>query len=68
MKSINTSNNQTIKSKANELFEFYERDYRSFHSSKSRAISHCDRELRIISDEEQRAILEEVKKELKKNF
>jgi hypothetical protein len=63
-----TIGDNTIKSKANDLFEFYERDYRSFHSSKSRAIAHCDRELRIISDEEQRAILEEVKKELKKNF
>lgn len=57
-----------IKSKANELFEFYERDYRSFHRSKFRAISHCERELRVISDENQRAILEGVIKELKKNF
>lgn len=57
-----------VKNKANEIFEYYERDFRSFHSSKSRAIAHCDRELRIISDEQQRALLEAVKKELKKNF
>lgn len=63
-----TIGDETIKARANSLFEFFERDYRSFHTSKSRAIAHCDRELRIVSDENERAILEEVKKELKKNF
>ncbi len=57
-----------IKIKANELYEYYERDYNNFYNSKARSIAHCERELRFISDEEQRRLWIEIKEELKKNF
>ena len=57
-----------VKAEANNLYEFYERDYYSFQSSKLRAIADCERKLRIVSDSSQRLLLELVINELKKNF
>ena len=67
-KTIGDFSNTAVKSKANEIYELFERDYRNFHNSKSRAIAYCDRELRKVSDEDQRDFLVEIKKELIKNF
>jgi hypothetical protein len=57
-----------VKGEANIIYEMYERDYSSFESSKSRAIAHCDRKLRISSKEEDRILFDAIKKELKDNF
>ncbi len=59
---------ELVKTEANNLYEFYERDYNSFQSSKLRAIADCERKLRVISDTSQRLLWESVMNELKKNF
>lgn len=59
---------ELVKIEANNLYEFYERDYYSFESSKLRAIADCQRKLRVISDKSQRLLWEAVINELKKNF
>jgi hypothetical protein len=57
-----------VKGEANTIYEMYERDYSSFQSSKSRAIAHCDRKLRISIKEEHNILWEAIMQELKKNF
>lgn len=57
-----------VKGEANTIYEMYERDYSSFESSKSKAIAHCDRKLRISSKEEDRILFTAIKNELKDNF
>lgn len=59
---------ELVKREANNLYEFYERDYNSFQSSKLRAIADCERKLRMISDTSQRILIDAIKKELKDNF
>lgn len=59
---------ELVKSEANNLYEFYERDYYSYQSSKLRAIADCERRLRLISDSSQRILWEAVINELRKNF
>jgi hypothetical protein len=57
-----------VKGEANIIYEMYERDYSSFESSKSRAIAHCERKLRISSKEEDLILFTAIKNELKNNF
>ncbi len=59
---------ELVKREANNLYEFYERDYNNFQSSKLRAIADCERKLRMISDTSQRILIDAIKKELKDNF
>jgi hypothetical protein len=57
-----------VKKIANELYEFYERDYTSFINSKLRAISYCNRKIWASDSNDNKLIWVEVKKELKDNY
>ncbi len=57
-----------VKKIANELYEFYERDYKSFTNSKLRAVGHCNRKIWATDSNEDKLMWVEIKKELNNNY
>lgn len=57
-----------IEKKANELYEYYERDYKDFTNSKLRAMEHCKRENWLTESKEDRLFWIDVKHFINKNY
>jgi len=57
-----------IESKANELYEFYERDYSDFTNSKLRAIEYCKRQIWRSESKEVKLFWIDVKNHLNKKY
>lgn len=57
-----------IKAKANELYEYYEKDYSEFKNSRMRAVDHCNTNIEKSETIEDRLFWIDVKTELKTNY
>ncbi len=57
-----------VKEQANELYEFFEKDYSDYKSSKISAIDQCDVNIRTSILPEEKVFWIDVKTELKNNY
>lgn len=57
-----------IEFKANQLYEYYERDYNDFTNSKLRAMEHCKREIWRTESKEDKLFWIDVKNHLNKKY
>jgi len=57
-----------IFTKANELYEYFERDYKSFTCSKQRAILYCQKMTNISSNQQDKIFWIDVKTLIKRKF